>query len=266
MKKILFTLSLLLYAVLSRADEMPQNKLKAMYRLYYLPMGIDFKEADTKNDLLPYVESAPNRFDRLLKPEELEAIDNDWSNIKQEWQKKSLLLKNPADLGRSQVVTQTLRNHYVKSNRSANEIVSISSNDSSQLKLLKSFLQPNEENKTHFFIIGPDWCLSSLEYRVLLEALFKEFQNPKYVLHNVMVADPEQKIFDSKFLKEILPDTKKRSLETVPVFISLQFKDGKAEILEEGDAVEMLLEKHLLKHRGYLKGNASPVAGIAKSP
>lgn len=265
MMKLLFSLSLLFVAVLARAEEAPANKLRAMYRLYYLPMGIEFKETDTKNDLLPYVESAAGRYDRLLKPEELEAIDNQWTNIKQDWQKKSLLLKNPAELGRTQVISQSLRNHYVKANRSANEIVAITS-DSAQVKLLKSFLQPREENKTHFFIVGPDWCLSSLEYRILLEALFKEFQDPKYVLHNVMVADPEQKIFDSKFIKEILPDTSIRKLETVPVFIALQFKEGKAVVLEEGDAIEMLLEKHLLKHRGYLKGSSTPSAGIAKSP
>ena len=253
------------FGLLIQADEMPANKLQAMYRLYYLPMGIDFKATESKNDLLPFVESVSNRFDKLLKPEELEAIDSQWTNIKQEWQKKSLLLKNPAELGRSQVVTQALRNHYVKANRSSNEIVSIGQNESSQVKLLKSFLKPNDEYKTHFFIIGPDWCLSSLEYRVLLEGLFKEFQDSKYVLHNVMVADPEQKIFDSKFLNEVLPDTKKRSLETVPVFISLQFKNGKAEVLEEGDAIEMLLEKHLIKHRGYLKGTSVTSAGIAKS-
>ncbi len=269
MKKLIFSISLLIFAIVARGEEFKTpkpDKLQSMYRLYYLAMGIEFKEGENKTDILPYVESAPEKFDKLLKPEEFEKIDAEWSNLKQDWQKKSLLLKSPADLGRSLSVTQTLRNHYVRTGRSASEIVSFNSGETAQLKLLKSFIQPNEENKTHFFVIGPDWCLSSMEYRVILEGLFKEFQNPKFVLHNIMIADPEQKIFESKFLKEILSSNAKQPLETVPVFLSLSFKDGKAEVLEEGDAIENLLEKHLIKHRGFLKGSLAPKRSIAQSP
>jgi len=244
------------------------NKLEQMFRFYYLPFSLDFKEGRSSNEIFPFGPDKYRDFTRLIKPEELQKLDKEWGSFREEWKKRSLFLSTPVGLNETVHLSQRLISHRIPLTRSAwhglslNERIQLENilktkpeavqTAVTQLRLLKSFLSGAEEEKFNFFVIGPHWCESSREYRALLEAYFKKFPNSELILHSVVVEDPKEEIFDAKLLKEMFPYPGKYTQDIVPKFIAIQTVNGKTTIWEEGEALKELYERFYKPHRGYL--------------
>jgi hypothetical protein len=261
--------ALLLFASTVPAESASKvNKLEQMFRFYYLPFSLDFKEGRTANEIFPFGPDKYRDYTRLIKPEELQKLDKEWGTFREEWKKRSLFLSTPVGLNETTHLSQRLISHRIPLNRSAwhglglNERIQLESIlrtkpeavqvAVTQLRLLKSFLNGNEEEKFNFFIIGPHWCESSREYRALMEAYFKNFPKSELILHSVVIEDTKEEIFDSKLLKELFPYPEKYTQDIVPKFIAIQTVNGKTTIWEEGDALKELYERFYKPHRGYL--------------
>jgi hypothetical protein len=246
----------------------PINKLQQMFRFYYLPFSIDFKEGKTTEEIYPFAADKYKEFTRLIKPEELQKLDGEWEKIRETWKKKSLFLSTPINLNESVRLSPKLASHRINLARSAwfgltlTDRVQLESMLSdkpaaiqqavTQLRILKSLLKDPEEEKFNFFIIGPHWCDSSREYRALLEAYFKELPATDLILHSVVIEDPKEEIFDSQLMKDLFPHPERYSHEIVPRFLAFQTVNGQTTIWEEGEALKELYERFYRDHRGFL--------------
>jgi len=249
------------------------NKLLYMYDFYYLPFSVEFREGRSVNDILPFL---PGRFGepgRLLTADELQQLDKEWNQIKAAWRTKSLLLSTAVASNKSVRVTQRIASHVIPFSRSAFDTLSLDEriqiNDVlkgkspeiqagfRQLRFLKSFLQPGDENRFAFFIISASWCESCREYRVLFEAYFKTFSDPGTALHSVVVTDPNEQIFESRLIKELFPNPAKYTHDSVPRFLAVETVNGRAVVHEEGEALMALYDRFFRQHRGYLDSKTS---------
>lgn len=259
-----------LYAASARSekkDDSAVNKLQQMYRLYYLPFSIEFKQGKGFNDIFPMAMDKHGEYTQLLKPEELEKFDKQYTKLREAWKKKSLILNTPLEVGESNHLTQRLVSHRIPLNRTAWDKVSVSERIQinalldgkpveikqavAQVQFLQSFLKPLESEKFNFFVIGPSWCDSSREYRYLLESYAKMFPNPDYVLHSVVIEDPKEEIFDSPILKELFPHPGKYTHESVPRFLAFQNAGGSPHVWEEGEALKEFYERYLKEFQGF---------------
>jgi len=256
----------------ARVDAPRVNKLQYMYQFFYLPFSVDFREGRTLNDILPYIKTSETEPPRLLKPQELQTLDKEWATLREPWKKKSLLISTQVPLGTSQVITQKLISHHIGLSRGAFDTLTIPERIQvaemlkkkpadvqaafKQLRFLKSFLTPIQEERFNFFIFSPSWCESSREYRVLLEAYLKNFPNLGFNLHSVVIEDSKEEIFDSKIIKELFPHAKKYSHDSVPRFLAIENVQGNMLIWEEGEALKELYDRYFLPHRGFLNSRS----------
>lgn len=273
----LFTVILLLASVVSAnepiVDNPRVNKLQYMYQFFYLPFSVDFREGKTTNDILPYIKVSESEPPRLLKPQELQSLDKEWAKLREPWKKKSLLLSTQVPVGTSVSITQKLSSHHITLSRGAFDTLSIPERIQlaemikrkppevqaafRQLRFLKSFLTPVQEERFNFFIFSPSWCESSREYRVLFEAYLKNFPNLAFNLHSVVIEDPKEEIFDSKLIKELFPNVKKYSHDSVPRFLAIENVQGNTLIWEEGEALKELYDRYFLPVRGFMNNRSS---------
>lgn len=254
------------------------NKLLQMYRIYYLPFSLHFREGTNPNEIVPFVNADPKGITkRLLRAPELAQLNEQWDAVRDPWKKKSLFLNTPVGLNQSVRISRALVSHNVATTRRALDGVSIEDririNDMlkakppevqnlfKQLRFLKSFLGQQDEGQFNFFIVSAHWCQSCLEYRVLLESYFKQFPNPQVTLHSIIVQDPKEEIFDAPILKDLFPNPQAYSHESIPRFLSFETPDGKPTILEEGDAVRTLFTRYLEKHRGFMDSKTTLFGG-----
>ena len=249
-------------------NKKPINKLLYMYRFYYLPFSLEFDQGRTKNDILPFFpEQYPNP-SRLLTAEELTQLDSEWSLLNQDWPKRSLLEAAKVHLDGTVRITQRIIAHRVPLNRSAFDKISISDriqlkeafkrqpqevrSKFKQLQFIKSFLEPLDEERFNFFIVGASWCNSSRQYRILFETLAKSFPKSNLNLHSIVLEDPEEKVFESGILKELFPNTDAYSHNSIPRFLAIESIKGKRIVYEEGEALKQLYERFFKVHKGYL--------------
>lgn len=160
-------------------------------------------------------------FTRLITPEQLKALDHEFTSERKSWQKSSLFLSTPLEANESQQITQRLFSHRISLKRTAWDQVSVADQIKvkalldgkpemvkkavTQYQFLRSLMKGADEDKFNFFIIGPSWCESSKEYRYLLEYYSKKFPQNQLVLHSVVVDDPQEQIFGSQLLKDLFP-------------------------------------------------------------
>jgi len=247
------------------------NKLLYMYRIYYLAFSIDFKENENANDITPLVSDKQSL--RAITKNELKVLQGEWEKIRLSWQKKSLLLSTAVTLGQTMRISASLVSHSVPLSRNAfsntpiNEQIQINAalSDKSeevkanfrQLRFVKSFLSPTDDHRMAFFIFSPSWDLSSKDYRVLLESYLKKFPEMKFHLHSVVIDDPKERIFEANIFKELFPHRERYTHDNTPKFIAFEILGGQPILLEEGEALKLLYERFLQKHRGFLDEDMS---------
>lgn len=253
------------------------NKLLYMYNFYYLPFSVEFREGRTINDILPFFPGKFAEAGRLLTADELQQLDKEWNLIKDPWKKKSLLLSTQVPVNQSVRISQHMASHRVALSRTAFDTLSITDRIQladvlkskspevqaafKQLRFLKSFLSPLEEEKFNFFMVSASWCESCREYRVLLESYFKAFPNPELNLHSLVIDDPREEIFESRILKELFPNPAKYSHDSIPRFLAIESLGGKTVVYEEGEALLELYERYFKQHRGYMDSKSSLFRG-----
>ncbi len=247
------------------------NKLLYMYRLYYLPFSIDFREGRTKNDILPF-RGLTAEGSELLSADELTALDHQWEEVKGGWKKRSLLLNTSVTVGEKVQVAPRMFSHKITLSRGALDTLSIPDRiqindlmrgkstavqaDFKQLRFLKSFIEEKDEHRLNFFIFSASWCSSCREYRSLLESYLKSNPHNDVVLHSVVIDDPNQKIFESKILTELFPHPERYSHDSIPRFIAVETLRGKPVVYEEGDALATFYERYLKPLRGFLNSKS----------
>ncbi|NDG26516.1 MAG: hypothetical protein EB120_05000 [Proteobacteria bacterium] len=257
------------------------NKLLHMYELFYLPFSIEFKQGRSYNDIFPLVSDKTGKFNLLLKPEDLTRLDSDYLTHRAEWSKTSLFLSTQVELGESERITQRLVAHRIPLKRGAWDKISMTEQIQvktllegkpeavkkavTQIQFLRSFLKPHDDEKFNFFVIGPNWCESSKEYRYILEYYAKKFVNPDLILHSVVIEDPKQQIFDSELLKTLFPFPENYSHESVPRFLAIQNVQGKLKVWEEGDALRELKDRFFAQYRGFLNSKFTLLSKIENS-
>jgi hypothetical protein len=250
----------------SAAMKPATNKLLHMYRFFYLPFSIDFREGRNKDEILPYVADGSNG--RLMTAQEMIQLDGEWKQMRAGIRPKALLLSTSVPVDGTLSITNKLLSHKLPLNRSAFDRIPISDrmmmakalegkpeavrNAFRQLQFLKTFTKGLDQNALHFFVVSPSWCQSSREYRMLFETYFKRFPQKSLVLHSIVLEDPTEKIFDSRVLAELFPNKEKYSHDNVPKFLAVELKDGKPTLWEEGQALEQLYQRFYAKHRGHL--------------
>jgi hypothetical protein len=259
-------------AVADETDRQPAtklatgNKLLNMYRFFYLPFSIDFREGRTKDEILPYIAEGSGA--RLLTAGEMIQLDGEWKQMRAGIRPKALLLSTIVPVDGTVAITKRLLSHKLPLNRSAFDRIGI--NDRMmmakalegkpeavrsafrQLQFLKSFTKDLDQGAFHFFIVSPSWCQSSREYRMLFETYFKRFPQKTLALHSIVVEDPNEKIFDSRVMAELFPNKEKYSHDNVPRFLAFEIRDGKPIVWEEGQALDQLYTRYYAKHRGHL--------------
>ena len=249
------------------------NKLLYMYRLYYLPFSVEFRQGKTKDDILPFIQEKNAEGLRLLRAEELQNLDSEWNAIKDPWKQKSLLQGTNVPLNQTVALSSHLYSHHVGISRNAFDSVSLNDRivlteklkgkppevqaSFKQLTFVKSFLSAFDQERFNFFIFSASWCDSCKEYRVLLESLVKNFPEQNLNLHSVMIEDTKEEIFEKPILKELFPNPKKYSHESIPRFLSFEVVNGVPTVLEEGEALKALYERFLKVHRGYLDSKSA---------
>jgi len=250
------------------APKEPTNKLLHMYELFYLPFTIEFKQGRTYNDIFPLVADKKGEFTQLITPEQLKALDHEFTSERKSWQKSSLFLNTPLEANESQQITQRLFSHRISLKRTAWDQVSVADQIKvkalldgkpemvkkavTQYQFLRSLMKGADEDKLNFFIIGPSWCESSKEYRYMLEYYSKKFPQNQLVLHSVVVDDPQEQIFGSQLLKDLFPFPENYSHDSVPRFLAFQKDRGQLKVWEEGDALVELKNRFFAQHRGFL--------------
>ena len=263
----------LVFAQDAKIDIPRVNKLQYMYQFFYLPFSVEFREGRTVNDILPYVRTSDTEPPRLLKPLELQTLDKEWAKLRDPYKKKSLLLSTQVPVGQSTVITQRLVSHHITLTRGAFDTLSIPEKIQvtemlkkkppevqsafKQIRFLKSFLSPLQEERFNFFVFSPSWCESSREYRVLFESYLKNFPNLGFNLHSVVIEDPKEEIFDGRIIKDLFPNPKKYTHDSVPRFLAIENVQGNTLVWEEGEALKELYDRYFQAHRGYLNGQSS---------
>lgn len=246
MKTTLTLLALVAFSAFGQAatpDEKPSaNKLQYMYKMFYLPFPLEFLPGRDADTILPYRLDAKGKTTKMLDAQELVSLDEKWSKTRNEWKAKSLLEFTKVPEGQSNRITQRLASHHIPLTKTVIE----------PMRFLQSFLTPADANRFNFFLISASWCESSREYRNLLEAYFKRFPDPELTLHSIVVEDPKNAIFDSRFMKELFPNPKRYTHDTVPRFLAYAVVNGKPKVWEEGEALKELYERFYFKHRGFL--------------
>ena len=276
---VLIFLSLGTFHAKADTAKLPTNKLLHMYELFYLPFSVEFKQGKTFNDIFPLVADKTGRFTQIVKPEQLKLLDDDFSVERKNWAKSSLFLNTSIELGASQRITQRLISHRISLKTGAWDKVSISGQIQvkamlkdkpeivlkavTQYQFLRSFTQDADDDKFHFFIIGPSWCDSSKEYRYILEYYSKKFPHNQLVLHSVVIDDPQEQIFDSQILKDLFPFPENYSHESVPRFLAMQKMSGQLKVWEEGDALKELKDRFFSQHRGFLDNSIPTMRKIS---
>jgi len=251
----------------------PTNKLLQMYRLFYLPFSIDFNQGKEMNDIFPLVKDESGKHSQLLKPEQLRLLEEEFSEARKPWEKNSLFLNTKVEVNKTQRITQRLISHRLSLKSTAWDKVSVSDQIKvkallkdkptlvkkavTQYQFLRSFLIGLEEEKFHFFVVGPSWCESTKEYRYMLEHYAKTFPDSQWNLHSVLIEDPNEKIFESPILEDLFPFPENYSHDSVPRFIALQKENGQLKVWEEGDALFELQKRFLDTHRGFLHKNTT---------
>jgi len=251
----------------------PTNKLLQMYRLFYLPFSIEFKQGKGMNDIFPLIADESGKFNQLLKPEHLRVLEEEFTATRKPWEKNSLFINSPVEPNKTQRITQRLISHKLTLKSTAWDKVSVSDQIKAksllegkpelvkkavtQYQFLRSFLGEFDEEKFNFFVIGPSWCESSKEYRYILEQYAKSFPDNRWILHSVVIDDPNEKIFESQILQDLFPFPENYSHDNVPRFIALQKENGQLKVWEEGDALVELQQRFLDKHRGFLNKSVS---------
>lgn len=247
------------------------NKLLYMYRFFYLPFSLDFKEGQNPKDVLPFVSERAGL--RLLSAQEMIQLDGQWRDIRKTMRPKSLLLTTPITVDSETTITNHMMSHRLSLTRSAFDQVPISErvvianaiqgksdevkNRFRQLQFLKSFIKGTDPNAFHFFIVSPSWCQSSREYTMLFENFIKKYPQKNLVIHSVVIEDPQEKIFDSRVLAELFPNKTTYTHDNVPRFLSLEIQSKHANVWEEGQALEQLYSRFFGKYRGFLDDKTS---------
>lgn len=244
-----------------------------MYRLFYLPYKIEFKQGKELNDIFPLIITEGEKTPQLIKPDQLRTLDMEYSAERKPWEKHSLFLNTPVEMGKSQRISQRLVSHKLNLKSTAWDKVSVTDQIKvkallqgkpepvkkavTQYQFLRSFLSGLDDEKFNFFIIGPSWCESTKEYRYLLEYFAKTFSDNRWILHSVTIDDPGEKIFESQILEDLFPFPENYSHDSVPRFIALQKENGQLKVWEEGDALVQLQSRFLDAHRGFLHKTTS---------
>lgn len=264
-------LALLVLSLPTLADVIPEapptNKLLYMYRFYYLPFSLEFREGKNVNEILPLLPQKDGTV-RLIKADELQELDTKWNSLRDPWKQKSLLLSTPVTSNESARVTTHLVSHVIPLTRTALERLSIDEriqiNETlkkkpvevqsafKQLTFLKSFLTPMDQGKWNLFIFSASWCESCREYRVLLESYLKKFPSSDLNLHSVVIEDSREEIFDKPLLKELFPNPKKYSHDSIPRFLMLDTTATVPKVLEEGEALAAVYDRFFKEHKGFL--------------
>ncbi len=252
----------------------PTNKLLYMFRLYYLPFSLYFREGNDVNEILPFVDKDEKGISkRLVEAQEIETINQEWDQIRETWKRRSLFLTSGAPLNETKVISASLISHKIPISRRAfdgisltdrikiNEILKLKSTEIQenfkQLRFVKSFIPKDNKRTFHFFIISASWCESCLEYRALLETYVKQYPDNNFTLHSIMIDDPKQQLFDGEILKELFPHPKNYSHESIPRFLALENPEGQPTLWEEGEALRIVFERYFEKHRGFLDSKSS---------
>jgi thiol-disulfide isomerase/thioredoxin len=265
--KILFSL-LLLAAPLHAEELAPVNKLRYMYQFYYLPFSLEFREGKTVNDIMPFISNNAGDLTQLVKAAELQSLDGEWNEIKNNWQKKSLLLNTVVGLNKTVRISPHLISHRIALNHKPLDGVALTeriqierllSNQSpdtqasfKQMRFLKSFMTPADEYRFNFFLVSASWCESCKEYRLLFESYLKSFPDSNLTLHSVVVEDPKEEIFDSQLLKDLFPHPAKYTHDSIPRFLAIDQANGRLTVYEEGEALKEVYERFFKSHQGYL--------------
>lgn len=251
-----------------------------MYRLFYLPFSIDFQQGKELNDIFPLGSHTKENNPQLIKPEQLRQLDTKFSEMRKSWEKNSLFLNTPVESGKSQRISQRLISHRLELKSTAWDRVPVTDQIKvkalldgkpevvkkavTQYQFLRSFLNGQEEEKFNFFIIGPSWCESTREYRSILEYYAKSFLDSRWLLHSVVINDPNEMIFESQVLRDLFPFPENYSHDSVPRFIALQKENGQLKVWEEGDALIELQRRFLDKHRGFLDKSVPSLTNAIK--
>lgn len=255
----------------------PVNKLLYMYRFYYLPFSVDFREGKTINDILPLVSTGEGPEKRLIKAEELQHLDEEWTQLKEPFKKKSLFASTLVPLNGSVRISSHLVSHRVTLTRTAFDPLSLSERiavkeklkgkpsevqaNYKQLLFLKSLLTNEDRDALNLFVVSASWCESCREYRTLFEDYFRTFLPAGLNVHSLVVEDTKEQIFEHPFLKELFPNEKKYSHNSIPRFIAVEEKDGGQLVLEEGEALEAVYERFFKKRQGYLNARSTLFGG-----
>lgn len=291
MRRAIFTiwsLGLLLspvsHAELPDSNGLGANKLLHMYQFYYLPFSVEFQQGRSLNEILPFWMDGNGASERMLTAEELRKLDKQWNELKTPWVKRSLLLGTPVNVGQTVRIGAHLVSHHIPLNKGALDHLPLATRaevldqlkskpaevqaDFRQIQFAKSFLAPQDGEKFNFIMISASWCDSCKEYRTLIEAYAKMFPDISLTLHSVIVEDPKEEIFESTLLKELFPNPKRYTHESIPRFLAVQTTDGKTTLWEEGDALKEFYDRYFKSHRGFLdkKITVGPLKQVASSP
>lgn len=273
---ILIALCLLTPGLGLRGDDeivKPVNKLLYMYKFYYLPFSIDFREGKSINDIIPLIQDPETGERRLIKAEELQKLDMEWGLLKDPIRKKSLFLNTKVGLNASVRISSHLVSHRVNISRTAFDSLDLNQKiivkeqlkgkpadvqaNFKQRMFLKSLLGPEDEDRFAFFVVSASWCESCREYRVLFENYFRTFLPENVNIHSLVVEDTREQIFEHPFLRELFPNPKKYSHNSIPRFIAVEKINGEQHILEEGEALEALYTRFFKERIGYLDKKAT---------
>lgn len=245
----------------------PVNKLKYLYYFSYLPYNIEFIEGKSVNEIFPVV--IDKKTPRLLRNKELQKIDEQWAGIKEKLHTKSLLTKTPVKLGETVRISPRLVSHNIPPVKGCLDILPVNEQlewkhliekkpaDQQvlfrQVAFLQKFIERQDEGRINLFLIGTSWCESCKEYRVLFESYLKEFSPEALTLHNLVIEDPKEQIFDLLLLKDLFPHPEKYTHDSIPRFITFEMQGKKPVVLEEGEALQYVYENIFKPHHGYLQ-------------
>jgi len=263
-------------AIPARGDESPTrpvNKLLYMYRFYYLPFSVDFREGKTLNDILPVIDDSETGEKRLIKADELQKLDEEWSALKEPFRKKSLFLNTPVPPNSTVRISSHLVSHRTMLSRNAFDSLNLNERilvkqtlkgkppevqaNYKQLLFLKSLLGKEDDGKFNLFIVSASWCESCREYRVMFESYFRTFLPEMVNVHSLLIDDSKEQIFEHPFLRELFPNELKYSHNSIPRFLVVDSTGGTQMVLEEGEALEALYNRFFKAKRGYLDEKSS---------
>jgi hypothetical protein len=244
----------------------PVNKLLQMHRLYYLPFSIEFEQGADPDDIVPMVHRGT--IIRVPSAEEFQKLQRAWDTTRQDWAQHSLTSNTQIGMNESVRISHRLALHRISITRQIFDGMSISEqiqikklldgksenlrSTFTQVRFLKSLLSPSDEGRNVFFVIGAHWCQSSRAYRALVEAYLKRFPKSDLAFHAIVIDDPKKEIFESALLRSLFPHNTRYSHNTIPRFLLFRNNPRAPALIEEGEAIEWVLQNALLKHKGFL--------------